>query len=932
MTKPLDPATNLLSSATVVVDLSNARIVSLDQAFAECLGYPSASLAGRVITEFWFDHDSRQAVWTAMLGGANATILQVSLRARDGSRIRFRMDCQRQVHQGRAVACCDFTPWREEPAASAEGAVHDSSYRSLYLEATEGMYRSLPAGGFVDVNPAMARLVGADSPEQVLQAFQDDASRIYAHPEEASTLRAALRANGSLSGVRAHVRRLDGSTRVVSENARAVRDADGMLLFFEGSMTDVTAQATTESALRESEGLYRSLVDNCRDGVFLIQQGRLLFVNPALAEMLGYVPSDLVGRSYMDLVADGDVASQSVRRRLREDGSTEVQRYQIALRHVSGRTVVCQVVADAVNHLGAIASAGVIRDITDEHQQHVALRLAEKRYRELFEQSPVGLYRSDARGVIVHFNSRMAQLLGYPDKATARAEVHNIIDLYARPEERAGILRAIQEHGVLVDKVMALRRRDGSMIWVNANVQCIEDTEGGVQMAGSVQDISPQIAAEEKLIELATRDPLTGLMNRRLFEQQLAARLDQASVDARTDYAILFLDLDGFKWINDGLGHGAGDRLLVAIADRLSACLDGRASLARYGGDEFTVLPLQSVDRGRAEQLADDVAATFEQAFDIDGQAVYSGASIGIVLGRPDYQRPEQMLRDADTAMYRAKAAGKGKHVVFDEQMHAEARQRFDLQSDMRGALERGEFRIHYQPVVSLRDGRWLGCEALLRWQHPKRGLLLPGEFLQIAEDTGFIAHLDAWVLAEATRQVADWALQPGLPPLTLNVNVDDRQLASSRLPIQLAEVLARTGLPPESLRLEVTETIFREDIDATNQRLQNLKMLGVGLVVDDFGTGYSSLDSFAASPFDAIKIDRGLVKDIDSNKRHLAIVRTIARFAQELGLELTVEGVERESQRQVLLASGCALAQGFLFAKALAPDQFLAQWLAQGR
>lgn len=932
MTNPLDPAIRLSSFATVVLDLSNARIVNLDPAFAERLGYAPASLLGRVITEFWFDHDSRLAVWTAMLGRAEPTALQVSLRARDGSRIRCRMDCQRQVRDGRAVACCDFTPLPDEPSANAGGAVHDSSYRSLYLEATEGMYRSLPAGGFVDVNPAMARLVGADNPEHMLQVFHDDASRIYADVEEALALRAALRTNDSLSGIRARIRRLDGSMRVVSENARAVRDAEGALLFFEGSMTDVTEQAATESALRESEGLYRSLVDNCRDGVFLIQQGRLLFVNPALAEMLGYAPSDLVGRSYMDMVADRDLAPQSERRRLREDGSTEVQRYQIALRHVSGRTVVCQVVADAVNHLGAIASAGVIRDITDEHQQHMALRLAEKRYRELFEQSPVGLYRSDARGVIVNFNSRMAHILGYPDKATARAEVHNIIDLYARPEERAGILRAIQEQGVVVDKVMGLRRRDGSMIWINANVQRIEDTEGGVQMAGSVQDITPQIAAEEKLIELATRDPLTGLPNRRLFEQQLATRLKQARSAARTDYAVLFLDLDGFKWINDGLGHGAGDRLLVAIAARLSACLAGRASLARYGGDEFTVLPSQSVDRMLAEQLADDVTAAFEQAFDIDGQAVYSGASIGIVLGHSDYERPEQMLRDADTAMYRAKAAGKGKHVVFDEQMHAEARQRFELQSDMRGALERGEFRVHYQPVVSLQDGRWLGCEALLRWQHPKRGLLFPGEFLQIAEDTGFISQLDTWVLSEAVRQVAEWARDVDATPLTLNVNVDARQLASSRLPFQLAEVLAHTGLPPESLRLEVTETIFREDIEATNLRLQNLKMLGVGLVVDDFGTGYSSLDSFAASPFDAIKIDRGLVKDIDSNNRHLAIVRTIARFAQELGLELTVEGVERESQRQILLASGCALAQGFLFAKALPPAQFLEQWLARGR
>lgn len=930
MTRPAAPLDTGSPSANLVLDLADARILSLDRRLADCLGFVEEDLVGRVVTEFWSDHDSRAALWTAALSPDDVTLRDVSLTGADGRVLHARMRCRREALDGRRVLDCSLDVTRSSGAASSSGGHRDASYRSLYLEASEGMYRSLPSGGFVEANPAMASLLGAETTEQFLRAYADDASRIYDDEGEASELRALLCAAGSLTGFRVRIRRLDGSTRVVSENARAVRDADGTLLFFEGSMTDISEQAAMEAALRESEGLYRSLVENCRDGVFLIQQGRLIFVNPALAEMLGYTAEELTGRLYMDMVADTDVAPQSERRRLREDGSTEVQRYQIALRHVSGRTVVCQVVADAVNHLGTIASAGVIRDITDEHHQQLALRLAEKRYRELFEQSPVGLYRSDVNGTIVHFNTRMAHILGYPDKATARAEVSSILNLYVRPEERAGIVQTIREQGVVVDRVISLRRRDGNAIWANVNIQRIDDAEGGVQMAGSVQDITPQVAAEQKLIEMATRDSLTGLPNRRNFEQQLASRMGMARSEGRTDYAILFLDLDGFKWINDGLGHGAGDRLLIAIAGRLSACLGGRAFLARYGGDEFTVLPSHSVDRAAAERLADEVSAAFEQPFDVEGQVAYSGASIGIVMGHADYQRPEQMLRDADIAMYRAKASGKGKHIVFDEQMHAEARHRFELQSDMLGALERGEFRIHYQPVVSLQDGRWLGCEALLRWQHPRRGLLAPGAFLQIAEDTGFIAVLDAWVLSEAAQQVATWARRLATTALLLNVNVDDRQLASGRLPDQVSRVLSRSGLPADRLRLEVTETIFRDDIEATNLRLQQLKALGVGLVVDDFGTGYSSLDSFAASPFDAIKVDRGLVKDLDCNARHRAIVKTIARFAEELGLELTVEGVERESQRQWLLDSGCAQAQGFLFSHALPPDQFLTQWAAQ--
>ncbi len=915
---------------SVILDLADARIVDVNAIVAEWLAREREILLGQVMTEFWSDHDSRVALWNAALLADREISTEVGLLTANGSVLRVGMRCERQRREGRDVVNCMLTPILSGASAEPPSDVQGATYRSMYVEATEGMYRSLPAGGFIDVNPAMARLFAADSPEQMLKVFSRDASVVYADPEEGRLLRDSLSTTGSLTGARIRIRALDGNVRMVSENARAVKDAGGALLFFEGSMTDISEHAATETALRESEALYRSLVDYCRDGVFLIQDGRLLFVNPALGEMLGYAPEELVGRAYMDLVAETDKASQTERRQSREDGSTEVQRYQIALRHVSGRTVVCQVVADAVFHQGAIASAGVIRDITDEHQQQLALRLAERRYRELFEQSPVGLYRSDESGVIVQFNARMAQILGYPDKATARAEIHNIIDLYARPEERLGIVNAVRQRGAVIDEVLSLRRRDGGLIWANLNIQRIEDADAGVQMAGSVQDITPQIEAEQKLIELATRDPLTGLPNRRQFEQQLATRLAQATANGATDYAILFLDLDGFKWINDGLGHGAGDRLLAAIAARLSQCLAGRASLARYGGDEFTVLPLQATHRAHVEALADDISAAFEQPFDIDDQVVYSGASIGIVLGHPDYRFPEQMLRDADTAMYRAKLAGKGKHVVFDEAMHAEARQRFDLQSAMRAALERNEFCIHYQPVVDLRDGRWLGCEALLRWQHPQRGLLLPGEFLQIAEDTGFITVLDTWVLSQALVEVAGWAHRSGAPPPMLNVNVDDRQLASGRLPGQVKQALAASGLPAGCLRLEVTETIFRDGTEATNQRLHALKLVGIGLVVDDFGTGYSSLDSFASSPFDAMKVDRSLVKDIDCNPRHRAIVNTIARFAEELGMELTVEGVERESQRAHLLAAGCVLAQGFLYAKALPAEAFFLRWQAQ--
>nr|MBP8081200.1 bifunctional diguanylate cyclase/phosphodiesterase [Arenimonas sp.] len=387
---------------------------------------------------------------------------------------------------------------------------------------------------------------------------------------------------------------------------------------------------------------------------------------------------------------------------------------------------------------------------------------------------------------------------------------------------------------------------------------------------------------------------------------------------------VLFLDLDGFKWVNDSLGHGAGDRLLLEIARRLEGELAQEVLIARYGGDEFTILPEGSCDFGRAVALARRVLALFEQPFSIGGQQVFSAASIGIVLGRPDYESPDQVLRDADNAMYRAKAAGKSGFVVFDEGMYAEARMRLQMETDFRLALERFEFVLHYQPIVALDGGRLVGIEALVRWRHPVRGLLPPSQFLPLAEETGLIVELDAWVMREACRQLALWRRQrPDWLSVVMNVNVDERQMGSLDLTEDVLHLLKNYRLPPSCLRLEVTEGVFRSGSAHASEQLAALKQLGVGLAVDDFGTGYSSLEAFASSSFDALKVDQSFVRDLAVNPRHRAIVRTIIGFAKDLGLLLTAEGIETDEQRQLLLELGCEFGQGNLFAQALSPAEF---------
>lgn len=910
-------------SCVAVLCATRGVVLGVNPAFERCFGYRSADLVGRRPMElgFWSDPSLGGDLLARLAESGDALSLSLEMRHADGSMRRCRLRCDLADADGAPVLIALLMPYER----ALEGAADSprDSYRSLYWNAAEGLFRSLPGAGVIDVNPAMARLFGYDSPQHMLRVLAREVEHHYADPQQARAVRKELIERGEFRDRQLQMRRLDGSLFWVSENARVVRDEAGNTLFFEGSMVDISARREAEQTVRESEALYRALVDNCRDGVFLIQRGVLLFANEALGAMLGYAPAELVGAEYMSLVHADDRAAQVQRRLARERGSLEVQRYVIRLLHRDGSTVSVEVHADALQYHGDIASTGVIRDITQEQRQRQALEAAEARYRDLFHSSPVGLFRSTEGGRFLEVNPALASILRYPDAETLQRDVVQIDALYADPEERRRLLAEVRQSGEVKDFQLRLLGRDGSLVWASLSVRGTESPGSQWVLTGSVVDISRQRDAEHLLRFHANFDGLTGLPNRWQFEQQLLLRLGEAQSHGQHDYAVLFLDLDGFKWVNDSLGHGAGDRLLVAIGERLSQYLGRDALLARYGGDEFSLLPNGPCSRERALAFARGIAGQFERPFRIDGQEVYSGASIGIVLGHRDYRWPEQLLRDADTAMYQAKGAGKSGFVVFDEAMHARARRRFELQTDLRLALQREEFKVHYQPIVALATGAVVGCEALVRWQHPRRGLLSPFEFLDLAAETGLIGALDLWVLRSASAQLAKWRRLPGADALFLNVNVDERLVTRSAAAAEIIEALAGAGLPASALNIEVTERVFRSEFGVARQRLRDLKGTGAALVVDDFGTGYSSLDSFAESPFDALKIDRGFIRDMQSNPRHRAIVRTIVAFASDLGLSLTAEGVETEAQRAALVAMGCERGQGYLFAPALDADAF---------
>jgi diguanylate cyclase (GGDEF)-like protein len=387
--------------------------------------------------------------------------------------------------------------------------------------------------------------------------------------------------------------------------------------------------------------------------------------------------------------------------------------------------------------------------------------------------------------------------------------------------------------------------------------------------------------------------------------------------------AVLFLDLDGFKVVNDSLGHGTGDELLVAASRRLAACVRPSDTLARFGGDEFTVLLDRVGEPVDALSVAERLLAALRPPFTVDGREVFVTASIGIAVSIAEDSDPDELLRRSDIALYQAKAAGKARAMLFDPEMNARAKARLELETDLRHALERDELRVEYQPEVDLATGAVVGVEALLRWQHPRRGLLAPDEFIPLAEETGLILSVGEWVFREACRQARAWQAQaPEAPPLLLSVNLSAREFQCKELVEQVGVVLDETGLDPAGVRLEITESAMMHDIETTIGALRALKQLGVQLAIDDFGTGYSSLSYLRRFPVDCVKIDRSFIAALGQDDGTAAIVSAITALARALGVDVTAEGIETAGQLAQLQALGCRRGQGYLFSRSAPSDR----------
>lgn len=552
-----------------------------------------------------------------------------------------------------------------------------------------------------------------------------------------------------------------------------------------------------------------------------------------------------------------------------------------------------------------------------------ALRESEERYALAARGANDGLWDWNLQTNHVYFSPRWKAMLGWKENEIGDKpeEWFDRIHDADRQRVREEITSHQQGNTPHFESEHRMLHSDGGFRWMLNRGLAVSDAAGKpLRMAGSQTDIT----------ERKVSDPLTGLPNRLLFVDRLGRLIKHAKRRKDDLFAILFLDLDGFKMINDSLGHLMGDQLLIGVANRLEKCLRSTDTVARLGesftvarlgGDEFTVLLDYLKDPDDAKKAADRLMKALAPPFILGGKEVFTSVSIGIALSNSAYEQPEEMLRDADTAMYRAKSLGKARYEVFDADMRASVMARLQLETDLRGALEREEFRNFYQPIVALDSGQIVGFEALLRWQHPNRGLVGPEEFILVAEETGLIRELGWWNLREACRQMSDWRKGPGRCDLIMSVNLSAKQFLQPNLVADIRQLLLELSLAPEALKLEVTESAVMADPSAAVEMLQQMKSLGIRLAIDDFGTGYSSLSYLHRFPLDTLKIDRSFIHDIRANGEGMEIARTILPMANNLRLDVVAEGVETVEQVALLKQLHCKYAQGYYFSKPLSAE-----------
>ncbi|WP_462384396.1 bifunctional diguanylate cyclase/phosphodiesterase [Pseudomonas sp. Marseille-QA0892] len=788
-------------------------------------------------------------------------------------------------------------------------------------------------------NGKLGRLLGYDE-FSLVEAGQAGWDRLL-HPDDRAlyeSLRARQQSLQPEQLLQCQVRlaHQDGTWRWFDVREQAlVHDGDGRPSRLIGIAKDITEQIEASESLRSSEQRYRLLAESISDVIFCSDALlRLNYISPSVDDMLGYTPDELLESGVGSIIANPQqmVGLTSLMARvqtglkhpaemvrLREEVST--QHMVVDCLRSDGRKVPVEVRIvlmwdDAGNFQGLL---GVGRDISRQRRAEKDMRMAAT----VFEHSTAAILVTDPAGYIVQVNRAFSRITGYQTKEILDQSPAMLTADRQQANHLKYIIGQLDISGSWEGEVW-LKRRNGETYPAWVGITAVQDEEGDlVSYVCFFSDIGERKASEQRIHRLAYYDALTQLPNRTLFQDRLHTALQTSGRNGGW-VALMFLDLDRFKPINDSLGHAAGDRMLKDVAQRLSGCVDQEDTVARMGGDEFTLLLRAAETREnaltRAIHVAERILASLSRAFVLEGREFFVSASIGIALSPQDGNELSQLMKNADTAMYHAKEMGKNNFQFYQADMNARALERLELESDLRHALDNGQFQLYYQPQLSGDGRRLTGVEALLRWQHPSRGFVSPAEFVPVLEELGLVVQVGDWALAEACTQLKAWHSRKVRVP-KVSVNLSARQFGDGHLSTRIARILETSGLPPSCLELELTESILMHDIGETLALLDGLKQLGLCIAVDDFGTGYSSLNYLKQFPIDVLKIDRSFVDGLPDGEQDAQIARAIIAMAHSLNLTVIAEGVETQAQLDFLREHGCDEVQGFLFGKPMPAD-----------